>query len=1172
MKELKYVKNIQISLFFFLILFSTIIQAQNNALVLNGAVTVLNGGTAATPIYIVVNQNNPLGIVRNGGHIHSENQYNYVRWVAGTNTGNYVIPFGVGANLADYIPFTFNKTTAGSSNIQTSTWFTNVPNFPKPAATNVGPVTNMFNFADSVQYAIDRFWDIQAVATADLTFSYRGVENTTINPTGNVRTQHWNGTTWDAPVLPGNPGVTAGIGSAGPFVGQTTFSPWVLSVIPICEQDTITYNGPFCNNITTLQTVTHTGTFTGTFTALPAGLSINPSTGAINPSLSTAGTYTVTFTVAATPTCPQMIATTTVTITALDDASFTYSPTTFCITGTNPTPAITGTTGGTFTMTAPGSINPSTGEINLITSGLGTFMVYYNTTSAGNPCPSIDSAQVTITAAPSASFSYDAAQYCQDAVNPILTFGPGASGGVFSTNPSTGLTINTSTGAIDLSTSSAGIYTVYNTIAAAGGCAAALDSTTIEILQVDSALFNYSPSTFCLTGTNPTPAITGTTGGTFTITAPGVINATTGEIDLSASGLGTYTVYYNTTSAGNPCPSIDSAQVTITAAPSASFSYDAAQYCQDAVNPILTFGPGASGGVFSTNPSTGLTINTSTGAIDLSTSSAGIYTVYNTIAAAGGCAAALDSTTIEILQVDSALFNYSPSTFCLTGTNPTPAITGTTGGTFTITAPGVINATTGEIDLSASGLGTYTIYYNTTSAGNPCPSIDSMVVNIVNAPGATFTYNNSPYCQGDANELPIFGPNNFAGTFTATPAGLLFISSTTGELDLTNSSAGTYMVYNNLAASGGCAAAVDSFQITINPSFLIIQTAQICQGDSILLGGVFQTNSGVYTDSFTTINGCDSVITTTLTVNPTIVTPVNAAICQGDSILLGGAFQTVAGTYYDSLTTSLGCDSVLATALVVNPLSSIIINPVFPVCFGDPIILTATGSGNGTITWYSDSAGTTIIDTGSTIIVNSTALGTFTFYANEVGTCSSGINSVTVLVGGVQAIINATPTTGPAPLNVTFGNGSTTGAGISYSWNFGDGATDTVFQPSHTYGNLGSYTVTLIVTDGVCPDTVTVVIEVFGESSILIPNVFTPNGDGSNDFFSVFGENLIEVKGEIFNRWGQKMFAWDNVNGKWDGRTLSGNEVPDGTYFYIIEAKGVDGKEYFEKGTLSLIR
>ncbi len=1005
MKELKYVKNIQRSLFFFLILFSTIIQAQNNALVLNGAVTVLNGGTAATPIYIVVNQNNPLGIVRNAGHIHSENQYNYVRWVAGTNTGNYVVPFGVGGNLSDYIPFTFNKTTAGSSNIQTSTWFTNVPNFPKPAATNVGPVTNMFNFADSVQYAIDRFWDIQAVATADLTFSYRGVENTTINPTGNVRTQHWNGTTWDAPVLPGNPGVTAGIGSAGPFVGQTTFSPWVLSVIPICEQDTITYNSPFCNNVTTLQNVTHTGTFTGTFTSSPAGLSINASTGAINPSLSTAGTYTVTFTVAATPTCPQMIATTTVTITALDDASFTYSPTTFCI-----------------------------------------------------------------------------------------------------------------------------------------------------------------------TGTNPTPTVTGVAGGTFTITTPGVINATTGEIDLTASGLGTFMVYYNTTSAGNPCPGIDSVQVTITAAPSANFSYDAAQYCQDAVNPILTFGPGASGGVFSTNPTTGLTINTSTGAIDLSTSSSGIYTVYNTIAASGGCAAAVDSTTIELLQVDSALFNYSPSTFCLTGTNPTPAISGTTGGTFTITAPGVINATTGEIDLSASGLGTFTVYYNTTSAGNPCPSIDSMIVNIVNAPGATFTYNNSPYCQGDANELPVFGPNNFAGTFTAAPAGLLFISSTTGELDLTNSSAGTYMVYNNLAASGGCAAAVDSFQITINPSYLITQTAQICQGDSIMLGGVFQTTNGVYNDTSATINGCDSIISTTLTVNPTIITPVNAQICQGDSILLGGAFQTVAGTYFDTFTTSLGCDSIIETTLTVNPLGSITVNPVFPVCFGNPIILTATGSGNGTITWYSDSAGTIIIDTGSTIIVNSTALGTFTFYANEVGTCSSAMGSVTVIVGGVQAIINATPTTGPAPLNVTFGNGSTTGAGISYSWNFGDGATDTVFEPSHIYGNLGSYTVTLIVTDGFCSDTATVVIDVFGESSILIPNVFTPNGDGSNDFFTVSGKNLTSVEGEIYNRWGQLLFSWNNVKGFWDGRTLAGSKVPDGTYFYIIKAEGSDGKKYLKKGAFSLFQ
>ncbi|PJB15137.1 MAG: hypothetical protein CO118_04955 [Flavobacteriales bacterium CG_4_9_14_3_um_filter_32_8] len=1004
MKTFKHNYWNSVTLFVLLVSCCSFVQAQNT-LILNGGITVLNGGVAGTPVYLVVNESNTAGITRLSGHIHSENQYNFVKWIAGTGTGNYIFPFGVAGNSADYIPFTFNKTTAVSSNIETSTWFTDVPNFPRPAATNVGPVTNMFNFADSVQYAIDRFWDIQATTTADLTFSYRGIENTTNNPTGNVRTQHWNGTAWDAPVTPGTPGVVAGIGSAGPFVGQTTFSPWVLSVIPICEQDTITYNGPFCNDLTTPQNVTHTGIFTGVFTSSPAGLSIDPNTGAINPSLSTAATYTVTFTVDATPTCPQMIATTTVTITALDDASFTYSPTTFCLTGSNPTPTITGVAGGTFTMSAPG-----------------------------------------------------------------------------------------------------------------------------------------------------------------------VINGTTGEIDLATSGLGSFMVYYNTTSAGNPCPGLDSVQVTITAAPSASFSYDAAQYCQDAVNPILTFGLGASGGVFSTNPATGLSINTSTGAIDLSSSSSGIYTVYNTIVASGGCAAAIDSTTIEVLQVDSALFTYSPTTFCITGTNPLPTLSGTLGGTFTMSAPGVINGTTGEIDLATSGLGTFTVYYNTIAAGNPCPSLDSLVVNIVNAPGATFTYTNSPYCQGDTNELPVFGAGNFAGTFSATPAGIIFISTTTGELDLTTSSAGTYTIYNNIAASGGCAAALDSFQITINPTYLIPQTAQICQGDSILLGGAYQTSSGVYTDNLTTTNGCDSIISTTLTVDPTITIPVNAAICQGDSILLGGAFQTAAGTYYDTYTTSLGCDSIIETTLTVNPLGSITVNPVVPVCFDSPIILTATGSGNGVITWYSDAAGTIVVGTGSPLSINSTSIGTFTFYANEAGTCSSGMDSVVVVVGGVIAGFNATPTTGPIPLSVFFDNTSSTGAGITYWWDFGNGDTSTVFEPSTIYTNIGGYTVTLIVTDGFCFDTTSITIDAFGESVILIPNVFTPNVDGSNDVFTVDGVNLESVDCVIFNRWGQKMYSWNNVNGFWDGRTTSGSECPDGTYFYIINALGQDGVEYFKKGAFSLIR
>jgi len=243
-----------------------------------------------------------------------------------------------------------------------------------------------------------------------------------------------------------------------------------------------------------------------------------------------------------------------------------------------------------------------------------------------------------------------------------------------------------------------------------------------------------------------------------------------------------------------------------------------------------------------------------------------------------------------------------------------------------------------------------------------------------------------------------------------------------------------------------------------------------------------------------------------------------------------------------------------------------------PICASDSLTISATGSGTGTITWYSDANGNTVIGTGSPLVITNPGIGTYTYYVNEVGTCSSNIDSVIVVVGGVVAVINATPITGAIPLNVFFGNGSTTGGGIVYTWDFGDGNTSNQFEPSNVYNNIGDYTVILIVTDGICFDTTSITIDAFGESVILIPNVFTPNGDGSNDVFTVDGENLESVEGEIFNRWGQKMFSWNNVKGYWDGRTLSGSEAPDGTYFYIITAKGFDGIEYFKKGGFSLIR
>ena len=303
-----------------------------------------------------------------------------------------------------------------------------------------------------------------------------------------------------------------------------------------------------------------------------------------------------------------------------------------------------------------------------------------------------------------------------------------------------------------------------------------------------------------------------------------------------------------------------------------------------------------------------------------------------------------------------------------------------------------------------------------------------------------------------------------------------------------------------------------------------------------------------------------------------------------DSVCLGNVYTFPDGTtqtinaqvvYNSTLTTSLGCDSIVETTVNINPILSAIPNVVAPICLGDSINLTATSSGSGIITWYSDAAGTTVVGTGSPCLPVPTfsTTGLYTYYINEVGSCSSALTSVNMLVGGVTAVIGATPSSGMVPLDVVFTNGSTTGPTITYTWVFGDGsATSNQFEPNHTYIDLSNYLATLTVTDGMCTSTATIIIEVKGKSSILIPNVFTPNVDGQNDVFTVDGTNLESVKAEIFNRWGQKMYSWNRVKGYWDGRTLSGAEAPDGTYFYIISAKGIDGEEYFKKGGFSLIR
>lgn len=166
--------------------------------------------------------------------------------------------------------------------------------------------------------------------------------------------------------------------------------------------------------------------------------------------------------------------------------------------------------------------------------------------------------------------------------------------------------------------------------------------------------------------------------------------------------------------------------------------------------------------------------------------------------------------------------------------------------------------------------------------------------------------------------------------------------------------------------------------------------------------------------------------------------------------------------------------------------------------------------------------------------------------------------------------------TGCQPLTVTFTNTSTNAT--SYIWTFGDGTFDSVKNPVHIYYDTGSYKVVLITfrSDSVCrvaPDTSVFEFIIVDSCNLYIPNIFSPNGDGKNDFFYLNAEGYTNYHLIIYNRWGEKLFESNDPKYLWNGQiNNSGSLAPDGTYYYIFSANDPGGKIYSTHGYLTLIR
>ena len=93
------------------------------------------------------------------------------------------------------------------------------------------------------------------------------------------------------------------------------------------------------------------------------------------------------------------------------------------------------------------------------------------------------------------------------------------------------------------------------------------------------------------------------------------------------------------------------------------------------------------------------------------------------------------------------------------------------------------------------------------------------------------------------------------------------------------------------------------------------------------------------------------------------------------------------------------------------------------------------------------------------------------------------------------------------------------------------------------------------------------------ESHLEMPNAFSPNGDGINDIYKAKSnhKSIVEFHAYIFNRYGQKLYDWTDINGGWDG-TSHGSPVKDGVYFVYVTARGADNVEYNIRRDVNLLR
>lgn len=781
---------------------------------------------------------------------------------------------------------------------------------------------------------------------------------------------------------------------------------------------------------------------------------------------------------------------------------------------------------------ATSSYTPSGTEI---TNGSVTLIL--TTNDPAGACPAVsDNVVISISSSPSAAFSYPNPEYCQSSLDPSPVFPIGSSGGTFSS--SAGLSISPSTGAIDVSASTPGTYTVNNNIAANGSCPSANASTTFEVVATPATPSANNNGLICDQGTISLSTPT-TSGATYSWTGPNGFNSTDQNPSISSASsanAGTYSVVVT----ADGCPSANgTTNVNITPNPSVSIINGASTAVCTSESVVLT-ASGADSYVWSTTETTDN--------ISVAPTTATVYTVTGTT---NGCSSN-DVITVNINTPPT--LSAAPSSTNSNCDTPTGSLTG-------IVINGTPNFDYLWTDNNANNVGVTADltnvsagdYFVNVTDGNGC-SADFGPFTINNfptpaTPNVTFD-NASPCVDGSATGSTTTvsgatyswtGPNGFSSTAN---------SFTIDPVQLSNS--GAYCVTLNV---NGCAGTPGCENLTVNtvPNVTVNavnQDTSACVDETIQLQA-----SGAASYQWTGPNSFNAA-------TATVSFPATSAAQTG--------YYIVTGTSGQNCTAS---DSVLIT---VHPLPALALssngqaNNSF--CSGASIQLSATGTGN--IVW---SGPNNFNAAGNTITISpasATQSGVYTALLTDNNGCSvqdtlaiqvqnsdfGGVNGEDELCSGQTLQLAAS-------------------GGESYSWsgpNMFTSSNANISVPGMNNTTAGFYIVEITDSLGcTTQDTIDVSI-VITPDCLKIPELVTPDGNGQNDTWDIEGLSYFpEAEVFIYNRWGSLIYKVSPYTTPWNGEINEGlsvdgkgGKVPVSTYFYLIRLHDAEETEY--KGYLEL--